>query len=289
TNPAATSAHEQGLSAKNAHVGARLERAAELELTRRYQRSRDQDAAELLARAHRKDVLAVAWKFRHYGLPFEDLVSEGYFGMVHALNRFEPERGVRFVTYAAHWIRACIIDHIIRSWSIVQGGGGALRSKVFFKLRRERRRTTAQLGEGALADAALAERLAVSPERLRVMLERVERRDVALEPGHDERAELASSADQEQLLSDSERARRLAVAARQALGSLDARERYIAEQRFMADPEDVLSLAEIGRHFGVSRERARQLEERTKRKLRALLAQELGDESASGRVRGKHA
>jgi DNA-directed RNA polymerase sigma subunit (sigma70/sigma32) len=110
--------------------GARLERAHELELTRRFHGSRDRRAADLLARAHRADVARVAWKFRHYGLPIEDLVAEGSFGVVHALERFEPERGVRFVTYAAHWIRACIIDHVLRSWSIVQGGGGALRSNM---------------------------------------------------------------------------------------------------------------------------------------------------------------
>jgi RNA polymerase sigma-32 factor len=238
----------------------RLERSQELELTRRYRHSRDRRAADLIARAHQRDVTAMAWKFRHYGLPFEDLVAEGYFGVVHALQRFEPERGIRFVTYASHWIRACIIDHIIRSWSIVQGGGGGLRSKVFFKLRRERTRSTALLGDGALADAELAERLEVSPQRLRTMLERVERRDVALGPSHDERAELTSPADQEALLANKQYSLRLAAAARAALGALDSRERFIVERRCMEDPEDALSLADVGRHFGVSRERARQLE-----------------------------
>jgi RNA polymerase sigma-32 factor len=256
---------------------ARLARSEELELARRYRSSRDSRAADLLARAHQRDVLAMAWKFRRYGLPIDDLVAEGYLGVVHALQRFEPERGVRFVTYAAHWIRACIIDHIIRSWSVVQGGGGALRSKVFFKLRRERRRATALLGESSAADAALAERLAVTPERLCVMLERVERRDVALDSSHGERAELTSLADQEALLADNQRSTRLAAAARAALEALDHRERFIAERRCMADPEDALSLADIGRHFGVSRERARQLEERAKKKLRALLAGERAD------------
>jgi RNA polymerase sigma-32 factor len=253
---------------------ARLARADELELARRYRCSRDSRAADLLARAHQRDVLAMAWRFRRYGLPIDDLVAEGYLGVVHALQRFEPERGVRFVTYAAHWIRACIIDHIIRSWSVVQGGGGALRSKIFFKLRRERRRATALLGESTAADAALAERLAVTPERLSTMLERVERRDVTLEPSHGERPELTSLGDQEALLSDKQISRRLAAAARAALDALDDRERFIAERRCMADAEDALSLAEIGRHFGVSRERARQLEERAKKKLRALLASE---------------
>ena len=96
-------------------------------------------------------------------------------------------------------------------------------------------------------------------------------------------------ADQEELLSEKRRALRLAAAAREALGALDARERFIAEQRCMADPEDALSLADIGRHFGVSRERARQLEERAKRKLRALLASELSEEPASVCARGEHA
>ena len=254
-----------------------LSRHEELELAQRFRRSGDPRAADLLARAQQRDVLALAWKYRHYGLPLEELVAEGNFGVVQALHRFEPERGVRFVTYAAHWIRACIIDHVIRSWSIVRGGGGALRSKVFFKLRRERRRTTALFGDGPLADATLAERLGLSPERLAVMLQRVEQRDVTLEPSHAEgmHAGLASPANQEQLLAEKQRSLRLGAAVHLALAALDERERFIAEQRCMADPEDALSLAEIGRHFGVSRERARQLEERAKRKLRALLAEEL--------------
>jgi RNA polymerase sigma-32 factor len=269
---------------------ARLDRGEELELTRRFQRSGDPRAADLLARAQQRDVLALAWKYRHYGLPIEELVAEGNFGLVHALHRFEPERGVRFVTYAAHWIRACIIDHIIRSWSIVRGGGGALRSKVFFKLRRERRRTSALLGEGPLADARLAERLGLSPERLALMLQRVEQRDVVLDSTHADGAhtELASPVDQEQILAEKQRSLRLGAAAHVALAALDERERFIAERRCMADPEDALSLAEIGRYFGVSRERARQLEERAKRKLRALLVEETSEAAQSVGTRGEH-
>ncbi|HTA88650.1 MAG TPA: sigma-70 family RNA polymerase sigma factor [Polyangiaceae bacterium] len=272
-------------------LGARLSRGEELELALRFQRSGDRRAADLLARAQQRDVFALAWKYRHYGLPIEELVAEGNFGVVHALHRFEPERGVRFVTYAAHWIRACIIDHIIRSWSIVRGGGGALRSKVFFKLRRERRRASALLGEGPLADASLAERLGLSPERLALMLQRVEQRDVVLESTHadDAHTELASPAEQEQVLLEKQRSLRLGAAAHVALAALDERERFIAQQRCMADPEDALSLAEIGRYFGVSRERARQLEERAKRKLRALLTREAWEAERLVSTRGEHA
>jgi RNA polymerase sigma-32 factor len=274
TSSSVTSSSYAASFARMRVCGARLERGAELELARRYRASRDRRAADLLARAHQRDVIAVAWKFRHYGLPIEELIAEGYLGVTLALDRFEPERGVRFVTYAAHWIRACIVEYILRSWSIVQGGRGALRSKVFFKLRRERVRALALLGEGALADSALAARLQVSPEQLSGMLQRVERRDVALDAEHDERREFSLPAEQDQLLHEKQRAARLRLTVQEALAQLDARERFIAEQRFLADPEDALSLAEIGRRFGVSRERARQLEERTKRKLRAGCALE---------------
>jgi RNA polymerase sigma-32 factor len=257
-----------------------LTREAERELAERFRLTGDRAAAEQLARAHFRHVLSCALKYRRYGLPLSELVAEGNFGVARALVKFEPERGIRFATYAAFWVRAYILDYVIQSWSIVGGGSGPLRSRVFFKLRRERVKVHNLLGEGEESERALAERIQVSRPKLRAMIARLDARDLSLDAAaFDDSAStlldrLVSGDDQEQryLEQQSERARRVVVS--DALSALDPRERYIVEQRLMADAAEELSLAEIGRKLGVSRERARQLEERTKKKLRARIPAE---------------
>ena len=108
----------------------RLTREDESELCRRYYDLGDSKARETLVRSHLRYVVAIALKYRRYGLPLADLIAEGNFGVVHALGKFEKDRGIRFVTYAAYWIRAYILNYIIRSWSLVGVGSGALRSKM---------------------------------------------------------------------------------------------------------------------------------------------------------------
>ncbi len=139
-------------------------------------------AREALVRAHLRYVVAIALKYRRYGLPTPcELVAEGNFGVVHALQKFDTNRGTRFVTYAAYWIRAYILNHIIRSWSLVGVGSGALRSKMFFKLRRERVRITNLVGEGDHADELLAKALDVPKAKVTAMVRRLEARDVSLD------------------------------------------------------------------------------------------------------------
>jgi RNA polymerase sigma-32 factor len=256
----------------------KLGREEEIELAWRFREGRDREAAGRLLQGHLCSVIAVATRYRRYGVPLEELVAEGAFGMVQALQKFEPGRGIRFATYANHWIRAYVLEHVIRSWSLVGGGAGPLRSRLFFRVRRERRRVSALLGEGPAADRELARRLDVSEEAAREMVQRLEARDVSVERrvgGEDSPRFvdlLPADSDQEKCLvaHQEQRLRELAVAG--AIPTLDARERFIAERRLMAEPAEELSLAEISRHMGVSRERARQLETRTKRKLRERLA-----------------
>lgn len=255
----------------------RLGREQELELALRWKQDGDRVAADTLARANLRHVITIALKYRHYGVAVSDLIAEGNFGVVHALGKFEPERGIRFVTYSAHWVRAYMLDHVIKTWSVVGGGSGALRSRLFFRLRRERVRVTNLLGEGEAAEAEIASRLGVTRDQLAGMVQRLEARDLSL----DVRAApdspvglvdlLPASENQEQALLELQVGGSVKKAVERALSELDPRERYIAEQRLMADPADELSLAEIGRNLGVSRERARQLEERTKRKLRSSI------------------
>lgn len=255
-----------------------LDREAELELAKRWQEHGDVDAADKLVRAHLRYVVAIALKYRRYGVPLSELIAEGNFGVVHALKKFQPERGNRFVTYAAYWIRAYILNYIIRSWSLVGAGSGALRSKMFFRLRREKVRVLNLVGDGAAADELLATRLGLTLEQVQGMLRRLEARDVSLDAKMYEDSGTAvldtlvsPAQDQEQSLAATGVQEKLKDAVREAVEELDDRERYIVENRLMADPEDELSLAELGRRLGVSRERARQLEARAKKKLRGRL------------------
>ncbi|HEU5072569.1 MAG TPA: sigma-70 family RNA polymerase sigma factor [Polyangiaceae bacterium] len=262
------------------HAAPKLSREEEEGLLERWYSHSDIRARDELVNTQLRYVVAIALKYKRYGVPVSELVAEGNFGVVHALKKFEPARGNRFVTYAAYWIRAYILNYIIRSWSLVGVGSGALRSKMFFKLRRERIRVTNLLGEGEAADEALAEKLSIPKDKLGGMLRRLEARDVSLDtPLFDDSgatlidALANTSANQEDKLIESRRGIRVQSLVRDAVKDLDKRERYIVENRMMADAEDEMSLAEIGRRLGVSRERARQLEARAKRKLEARITQ----------------
>jgi RNA polymerase sigma-32 factor len=255
-------------------------REEELALVKAFREQGTESARDALVRAHLRHVVAIALKYRRYGLPVADLVAEGNFGVVHALSKYEADRGTRFVTYAAYWIRAYILNYIIRSWSLVGVGSGALRSKTFFKLRRERVRITNLVGEGPEADRLLAESMNMPQDKVTAMVRRLESRDLSLDAQvWDDSATTvldtltAPGNDQEQLVGDQETRLNVEAMVRDSLKHLDKRERYIVEKRLMADRDEELSLAEIGRRLGVSRERARQLEARARRKLKGRITQ----------------
>jgi RNA polymerase sigma-32 factor len=252
-----------------------LDRDRELELTQRWRTLGDRCAANQLARAHLRLVVTYAVKYRRYGIPVSELVAEGNYGIVQALAKFEPGRGVRFATYASHWVRAQMLRHVIRSWSSVRGESGPMRSRVFFKLRRERVRVTNELGVGDAADQALAERLGMPIEKLKPMLERIDHRDVSLDAKASDAQSLVerlpAGDDQEQSLFEHQVDGSMKSAVENAVMILDPRERYIAERRLMADPTEEQSLGDIARSMKISRERARQLEARAKKKLRAFI------------------
>ncbi|HVJ19779.1 MAG TPA: sigma-70 family RNA polymerase sigma factor [Polyangiaceae bacterium] len=269
------------------HKYEQLSRETETALVKRWREHADEAARTEVVNAHLRYVVAIALKYRRYGVPVDELISEGNFGVVHALSKFEPERGTRFVTYAAYWIRAYILNHIIRSWSLVGVGSGALRSKMFFKLRRERVKILNRVGEGAEADALLAKSMGLPEAKVVSMVRRLESRDVSLDAKvfDDSGTTLAdmlvgNEVSQEEGLAATELGDHLRDAVRRAVTVLDKRERYIVERRLMADGDDELSLAEIGRRLGVSRERARQLEARAKRKLKSRI-EELSQNNGS--------
>lgn len=255
-----------------------LSREHEYELACRVRDHDDPRAARQLVEANLRYVVAIALSYRRYGVRLADLVSEGNLGLMIALRKFDPTRGTRFVTYAAHWIRAYVLDHVIRAWSIVGVGAGPLRSKVFFRLRREKAKILASTSDAVEANERLAERFGTTPDKITMLAHRLEARDVSLDGKvFDDGATTlldtlpGNGPTQEEAYMGEERSHTIHDRVREAVEKLDPRERFIVEFRMMADGPDELSLAEIGRRLGVSRERARQLEARAKQKIRRHL------------------
>lgn len=238
----------------------------------------DQDAADKLVEANLRYVIAIALQYRRYGVKLGDLIAEGSVGLVTAVRKFDPHRGTRFVTYAGYWIRAFVLEAVVRSSTMVGAGSGPFRSKLFFRLRRERARLSNVISD----PDELIERLAADFDTTKVkmteLLRRLDQREISLDAPayHDSDSTLVEmlpgSAEPQDLVVERRR-RHSGIQTRLAgaLSVLDDRERLIVEKRILSD--DSASLASLGRELGVSRERARQLEARAKRKL----AEELKD------------
>lgn len=237
----------------------------------------DAEARNALVRANMRFVVAIALSYRRYGIRVADLIAEGNLGLMIAAGKFDANRGTRFVTYAGYWIRALILDLIVRASTMVGAGSGPLRSKLFFKLRRERARIGNLVEDAGERNALLAQRFETSEDKMAEMLRRLDARDVSLDqPIHPESGvtmldalEDDAGVTPEQATAAHESQGRVKERLQAALSRLDKRELYIVQQRYMGDEE--VSLAAIGRELGVSRERARQLEARAKQKLRAQL------------------
>ncbi len=258
-----------------------LDRATEQKLARRWAKKGDVEAGHQLVRANLRFVVKIANGYRNYGLRVADLVEEGNVGLLEALRRFDPERGLRFMTYAAYWVRAYILAHVLKQRYLVGVGTGPMQSKLFFRLARERARLASSLGDAAGdLDQRLAESFGTTVERVRAMTDRMGARDVSLDAelhGGDEGdgrrgLDLLADpdADVEGECAGEERDRLVRQRLQAAMRGLDARERHIVRHRLLTDER--VTLADIGRQLGVSRERVRQLEERLKAKLAPLLA-----------------
>lgn len=252
-----------------------LDRDTELELAARYRDHGDQSAADTLIEAHLRSVVRIARKFTGYGIPLSDLIAEGNIGLLEAMRRFEPERGLRFITYARYWIRATILALVLRQFSLVDMGTSAQQSKLFFRLQAEKARLEARLGEHANTNELLAEEFGTSVEHIRHTLGRLRAPDRSLD------APLVAGAqttfldlladdhdDPEAATARRETAELVRGAVERLWPDLNAREREILDARLMPRNDESASLADLGRKMGVTRERVRQIEVALKAKLR---------------------
>lgn len=259
-----------------------LEREYEADLARRWRDKRDEKALHEIIEAHIRLVIRIAGKFRGYGLPLADLIQEGNTGLMEAANRFDPERDVRFSTYATWWIMAAIQEYIVRNSSIVRIGTTPAQKSLFFNLRRLRARIGAS-PVGKLTDDqrnTIARELGVPVAAVERMEAHMSRPDRSLNAtvGDDDSDEL------QDFLPDDGPSPEEIVAVRhdgavrsdrlqKALETLTPRERQIIVRRFLED-DGRTTLAEIGAAFGVTKERIRQIEGKALDKLRDALNEE---------------
>jgi RNA polymerase sigma-32 factor len=254
---------------------AMLERDQEYQLAKRWREHRDRRAADQLVTSHLRLAAKIAMGYRGYGLPVSEMISEGNIGLMQALNRFEPEKGFRFATYAMWWIRASIQDYILRSWSLVKIGTTTNQKKLFFKLRAAKRKIAA-LESGDLTPdqvALIAKSLDVTDQDVVDMNRRLggdrsinaPLRDDG-ETGEWQDHLVDQSPSPEAIIVEQDETSRQRNALIAAIDVLDDRERRIFEARLMAD--DPPTLDELATQFNVSRERIRQIEARAFEKVR---------------------
>jgi len=247
----------------------------ERSLARKFRSENDVEAARQLVLSHLRLVVAIARGYMGYGLPQGDLIQEGNIGLMKAVKRFDPERGVRLVSFAVHWIRAEIHEFVLRNWRMVKVATTKAQRKLFFNLR-SMKPSLAPLTQTEIG--SMSKQLRVKPEEVAEMEMRLAGQEISLEPASDEDepyAPIAYLADRapepseifETKQDESLRARGLEA----ALASLDARSRRIIEARWLRE-KDSATLHELAAEFKVSAERIRQIEAKALAKMKSMIA-----------------
>jgi len=247
----------------------------ELGLARRFRSDGDVEAAGQLVLSHLRLVVAIARGYLGYGLPQGDLIQEGNVGLMKAVKRFDPERGVRLVSFAIHWIRAEIHEFILRNWRLVKIATTKAQRKLFFNLRSMK----PSLDPLTRAEVrSIARRLGVKPEEVSEMEMRLAGQEIALEPANDDEegyapiAYLADSAPEPREIIEAEQEKNLRTRGLEsALGSLDGRSRRIIEARWLREANPA-TLHELAAEFKVSAERIRQIEAKALEKMKTVIA-----------------
>ncbi len=247
----------------------------ELRLGRKLRDENDIDAARALVLSHLRVVVAIARGYLGYGLPHADLIQEGNIGLMKAVKRFDPERNVRLVSFAIHWIKAEMHEFILKNWRLVKIATTKAQRKLFFNLR-SMKKGLGPLSQEAIED--MARQLRVKPEEVREMEMRLSGQDVALEANDDDEDSYApiaylSDPDKEPslLLESAEDGRNGARGLKAALASLDERSRRIIEARWLRE-DNPATLHDLAAEFKVSAERIRQVEAKAMQKMKGLLA-----------------
>ena len=263
-----------------------LERDEEHDLAVRWKDERDQAALHRLTAAHMRLVIAIAARFRNFGLPMGDMIQEGHVGLLEAAARFDPARDVRFSTYATWWIRASIQDYILRNWSIVRGGTSSSQKALFFNLRRLRARMAQNADQKPRQTmfAEIAGALGVTTSDVELMDSRLSAPDTSLNaPIHEAESDTANRQDflvdgvalpDETVGTRIDSERQLSWL-QQALNVLNDRELRIVRERRLR--EEGATLESLGESLGISKERVRQIENRALEKLREALLRDHPD------------
>src|SRR5687768_17265926 len=252
-----------------------LTAAEEVDLTRRFRSNEDLEAARQLVVSHLRLVVAVARGYLGYGLPHADLIQEGNIGLMKAVKRFDPDRGVRLVSFAIHWIKAEMHEYILRNWRLVKLATTKAQRKLFFNLR-SMKKGLAPLSTDDIA--RVASELRVKPEEVVEMETRLSGQEIAFEADHDDEEAyapvnyLAADHDAEplRLLEAKQSEENRAAGLESALKSLDARSRRIVEARWLRE-KDAATLHDLAAEFKVSAERIRQIEAKALEKMRKAL------------------
>jgi RNA polymerase sigma-32 factor len=256
-----------------------LGREEETELARRFRDHQDLEAARELVVSHLRFVVHIARGYMGYGLPVGDLIQEGNVGLMKAVKRFDPDMGVRLVSFAVHWIRAEIHEFVIRNWRLVRVATTKAQRKLFFNLRRMKK-NLAWLSEDETR--VVAGELGVEPREVREMERRLSARDLSFDPFPDANDEEtaaspslylpAAEADPATIVEQEQWDGAVASNLATALESLDERSRTIVKARWLAESEDKKTLQDLAADYGVSAERIRQIEAAALVKLRSAMA-----------------
>jgi RNA polymerase sigma-32 factor len=266
-----------------------LTQEEEAAFARRWRDHGDREAAYRLVTSHLRLVAKIAMRYRGYGLPIADIVSEGNVGLMQAVRRFDPNRGIRLCTYAMWWIKATIQEYVLRSWSMVKISANSAQKKLFFKLRRTKSAISA-LDDGDLRPdqvKAISERLKV-PERDVVNMDRRLRGDVSLNSRNNDSPETGDALDRlvdpspchDIEIAENEELARRREALQAALQTLSPREMHIFTARHLT--ENPPNLHTLATEYGISGERIRQIEVRAFQKVRAAILERESLPSTSG-------
>ena len=248
-----------------------LSREREFELAVKYHETGDVEAAQEMVVSHLPFVVKVAFGYRHYMIPMQDLIQEGAIGLMKAVKRFDPYRGFRLVSFAVWWIKAYIKNFIMKNWNLVKLGTTQAQRKLFFRIGDVGEHADEETRQEHIED--LATELKVKPDDVIEVQARMKAREWSLNEMVGDEKDIcgldllpADSPDQESQLIEKETGQALSAATDNALKKLDERERFIVTKRYMEDSP--WTLQKLGDHFGTSRERVRQLEKRALKKLK---------------------